>query len=65
MTTVKPKFNNMLELYCEDGAAKVRLKEPITKGLLLDEHIEKLKHMSANELATTSPMTTSDGTTDQ
>ena len=51
MTTVKPKFNNILELYFENGAAKVRLKEPITKGSLLDEHIEKLKHMSANELA--------------
>ena len=50
MTTVKPKFNNILELYFENGAAKVRLKEPITKGLLLDEHIEKLKHMSPNEL---------------
>ena len=41
----------MLELYFENGAAKVRLKKSITKGSLLDEHIEKLKHMSANELA--------------
>ena len=49
MTTVKPKFNNILELYFENGVAKVRLKEPITKGLLLDEHIEKLKHMAPNQ----------------
>ena len=55
MTTVKPKFKNILELYFENGAAKVRLKEPITKGSLLDEHIEKLKHMSANELAKYDP----------
>ena len=45
----------MLELYFENGAAKVRLKEPITKGLLFDEHIEKLKHMSPNELAKYDP----------
>ena len=49
MNTVKPKLNNILELYFENGAAKVRLKEPITKGSLLDEHIEKLKHMSPNQ----------------
>ena len=55
MTTVKSKFNNMLELYFENGAAKVRLKEPITKGLLLDEHIEKLQHMSPNKLAKYEP----------
>ena len=54
MTIVKPKFNNILELYFENGAAKIRLKEPITKGSLLDEHIEKLKHMS-NEFAKYDP----------
>lgn len=41
-------LNDKLEIYIEDGVAKVRLKEPITKGSLLDEHIEKLKHMSPN-----------------
>lgn len=55
MTTVKPKLNNILELYFENVAAKVRLKEPITKGSLLDERIEKLKHMSPNELAKYEP----------
>ena len=48
-------LNDKLEIYFEDGAAKVRLKEPITKGSLLDERIEKLKHMSPNELAKYDP----------
>ena len=48
-------LNDKLEVYIEDGAAKVRLKEPITKGSLLDERIEKLKHMSPNELAKYDP----------
>lgn len=55
MTTVKPKFDNIFELHFENGTAKVRLKKPITKGSLLDEHIEKLKHMSPNELAKYEP----------
>ena len=55
MTTVKSKFNNILELHFENGTANVRLKKPITKGSLLDEHIEKLKHMSSNELAKYEP----------
>ena len=50
MTTVKPKFNNILELHFENGTAKVRLKKSNTKGSLLDERIEKLEHMSPNEL---------------
>ena len=48
-------LNDKLEVYFEDGTAKVRLKEAVTKCSLLDERIEKLKHMSPNELAKYDP----------
>jgi hypothetical protein len=47
--------NANVEVYCEGGKAFLRAKEQIIKDSLLDERIEKLKHLTPNELAKYDP----------
>ena len=47
--------NADVEVYCEHGVAELRFKEQVTKDSLLDERIEKLKHLTPNELAKYDP----------
>ena len=47
--------NADVEVYCEDGKAFLRTKQQVNKDSLLDERIEKLKHLTPNELAKYDP----------
>ena len=47
--------NADVEVYCEGGKAFLRAKEQIIKHSMLDERIEKLKHLTPNELAKYDP----------
>ena len=47
--------NADVEVYCEGGKAFLRTKEQEPKDSLLDERIEKMKHLTPNKLARYNP----------